>query len=189
MKQHSKRLLLFLTLFFCIGISFAQQREITGKIIDMAGTPVANASVLVKGTKNGVATDANGNFSIQVNGNKAVLAISSVNTEPKEVTVGQNAHLDIVLESNAKALGAVVVTALGITQKNRNLGYSVTTVKGEEITQTNTVNPITALQGKVAGVNINVMGAAGVQTSPSIQIRGQVFWETLPDRPTTNLFL
>lgn len=48
MKQHSKRLLLFLTLFFCIGISFAQQKEITGKVIDMAGTPVANASVLRK---------------------------------------------------------------------------------------------------------------------------------------------
>ena len=172
MKKFTQKLLLSTFLCFSAIIAFAQQREITGKVIDNTGSPVVNASVLIKGTKNGVATDANGNFSIKVAGTGSVLEITSVNTLPKEVKVGQSSHLDIVLESSSKELGAVVVTALGITQKNRNLGYSVTTVKGEEIDRTNSVNPITALQGKVAGVNISVMGAAGIQTSPSIQIRG-----------------
>ena len=70
------------------------------------------------------------------------------------------------------ALEEVVVTALGIKKDDKKLGYAVTTVKGDEIARTNTINPITALQGKVAGVNINVMTANGVQSSPSIIIRG-----------------
>jgi iron complex outermembrane receptor protein len=69
-------------------------------------------------------------------------------------------------------LDNVVVTALGISKKDRKLGYALTTVKGEEVQRANTISPITALQGKVAGLNINVMGASGVQSSPSIIIRG-----------------
>lgn len=172
MKKFTQKLLLSTFLCFCALATFAQQRDVTGTVVDNNGARIANASVLEKGTKNGVATDANGDFTIKLNNPDAVLVVTSVSTNPQEVKVGKSTHLDIVVESSTKELGAVVVTALGITQKNRNLGYSVTTIKGDEINRTNTVSPITALQGKVAGVNINVMGAAGIQTSPSIQIRG-----------------
>ncbi|WP_225974763.1 TonB-dependent receptor plug domain-containing protein [Arachidicoccus ginsenosidivorans] len=57
-------------------------------------------------------------------------------------------------------------------KENKNLGYAVTTVAGDDITRTNSINPIAALQGKVAGLQINVMNSAGVQTSPYIQLRG-----------------
>ncbi|MEO9022829.1 MAG: SusC/RagA family TonB-linked outer membrane protein [Ginsengibacter sp.] len=172
MKKLTRKLLLCSIFCFCAIITFAQQRTVTGTIKDNNGAPVVNASVIVKGTTSGVATDANGHFSISVNSSDAVLVISSVNYKSKEVAVRQSNNLSIIMEGDNAAMQEVVVTALGITQKNRNLGYSVSTIKGEEIDRTNTVNPITALQGKVAGVNINVMGAAGIQTSPSIQIRG-----------------
>ncbi len=172
MKNFIQKLLLLS--FFCFSaiFSFAQQKNVQGSVKNNTGDPVVNASVLEKGTSNGVSTNADGDFSITVKSPKSVLVISSVNFKSKEIPVGALSQLNIVLEAGSGEMQEVVVTALGIKQQNRKLGYSVTTVKGDELTRTNTVNPITALQGKVAGVNINVMGAAGVQTSPSIQIRG-----------------
>ncbi|MDQ2720643.1 MAG: SusC/RagA family TonB-linked outer membrane protein [Bacteroidota bacterium] len=172
MKKLTRRILLCGLLCFFVAIASAQQREITGTVRDASGNPVENASVLVKGTTKGEPTNAAGHFTISINNPKAVLVISSVNFKSKEITVGQNSALDITLEAGTGSLNEVVVTAYGIKKSNKNLGYSETTVGGDEIARTNTVNPITALQGKVAGVQVNVMSSAGVQTSPYIQIRG-----------------
>ena len=172
MKKIIQKLLLCSAFCFCAAISFAQQKEITGTVKGSDGTPVANASVLVKGTPKGVATNANGHFTISVNSPKAVLVVSSVNFNTLEVTVGDRSSLDVVLQPSSNALNAVVVTAFGITKKASTLGYANTTVSGKEIERTNTINPIAALQGKVAGVTINTMSASGVQTSPYMQIRG-----------------
>ena len=172
MKKLTQRILLCTMMCFFVAIASAQQRTVTGTVKDNSGLPVENASVLVRGTTNGVATDAAGNFSINVAGPKAFLVISSVNFKTKEIQVGQNTTLNVSLEAGTGALNAVVITAYGIKKQNKNLGYSETTVSGDEIARTNTVNPITALQGKVAGVQVNVVSSAGVQTSPYIQIRG-----------------
>ncbi len=172
MKKLTKIIFLCSLLFFAVGIVSAQQRIITGIVKDATGNPVSNASVLIKGTTKGEATDINGHFSISITNPNAVLVFSSVNFKSKEVAVGTNSVLNVTLEPGEGSLNAVVITAYGIKKTNKNLGYSETTVSGDEIARTNTVNPITALQGKVAGVQVNVMSSAGVQTSPYIQIRG-----------------
>lgn len=172
MKQRLKRLLMFLSIFLCAAIVSAQERQVSGTVRNSNGDPIGNASYLIKGSKAGGVTNENGQFNITVKSPKTVLVISSVNYKPREIAVGQNTSLSITLEQDSGSLGAVVVTALGIRKDDKKLGYAVTTVKGEELTRTNTINPISALQGKVAGVNINVMTANGVQSSPSIQIRG-----------------
>ena len=90
MKKITQKLMLCTFLCFCAAMSFAQQREITGTVKDNNGAPVANASVVVKGTTKGVATNSNGNFSIPVSGSNPVIVISSVGYKPKDVVVGQS---------------------------------------------------------------------------------------------------
>ena len=98
MKQKSKRLLLFLSMFFCVVVTSAQERQITGTVKNSDNTPIANASYLIKGTKTGGLTDENGHFTISVKGPNTVLVFSYVNFKTKEVTVGKNSSLDITLE-------------------------------------------------------------------------------------------
>jgi iron complex outermembrane recepter protein len=172
MKKTNPKFLLCLLLSFCMSIAWAQQRKISGTVKDEKGNPIAGATYHVKGTNISGATDDKGNFSLEVSDPNAVLEVSSVSFNNKEIRIGENTTVNIVLEGGADSMNEIVVTALGVNKQNRKLGYAVTTLKGDEINRTNTVNPITALQGKVAGVNVNVMTAGGVQTSPFIQIRG-----------------
>lgn len=171
MKGKLKQQLLFLLFFFSTVIADAQNRQITGTVKDNTGTPVINASVIVKGTSTGASTDASGHFSISVKGPGSVLEISSVGFQNKEVTVGQSSTIDIVLTSGATAMQEVVVTALGISKQKRQLGFSITEVKGEDLAKTNEVNPVNALQGRVAGVQID-QGAGGLFGNSKIIIRG-----------------
>lgn len=171
MKKITQKLLLSTFLCFCAAISFAQQREITGTVKDNNGAPVANASVLVKGTKNGTATNAEGNFSISVTGSNPVIVVSSVGYQPNEIKVGQSNHLVFTLIAGSNSMQEVVVTALGIKQQKRSLGYATTTVSADEITKTAPTNFAAALYGKVPGMR--VASAPGGSTSGvAIQLRG-----------------
>ena len=171
MEKLSKQLFLFLALFFSVTIVTAQERQITGTVKDNKGAPVTNASVLIKGTPTGVATNLNGNFSISVKGPNAILVISSVGYETKEVAVGANSVLNIELEGGTGTMQEVVVTALGISKQKRQLGYSITEVKGDDLAKTNEVNPVNSLIGRVAGVQID-QGAGGLFGNSKILIRG-----------------
>ncbi|MEO6069981.1 MAG: SusC/RagA family TonB-linked outer membrane protein [Chitinophagaceae bacterium] len=172
MKKMTPRFWLCLLFSFCVGLVAAQQRTITGTVKDDKGNPVVGATYLVKGTNMGGVTNDKGMFTVMVDGANPVIVLSSVGFASREVKVGQGNNLTFSLTPDDGAMQEVVVTALGVRKKDKNLGYAVTTLKGEELTRTNTVNPIAALQGKVAGVNVNVVSAGGVQTSPFIQIRG-----------------
>ncbi|MEO9004254.1 MAG: TonB-dependent receptor plug domain-containing protein, partial [Ginsengibacter sp.] len=170
MKQ-SKRLFLILALLFSSAIVFAQEKQITGTVNDNTGSPVANASVLIKGTNVGTTTDANGHFSISTKGPGTVLEISSVGFESKDIPVGQNNVMEVVLDAGKSTMQEVVVTALGISKQKRQLGFSITEVKGDDLAKTNEVNPVNALQGRVAGVQID-QGAGGLFGNSKIVIRG-----------------
>ena len=171
MMKTTLRVLLVVLLSSWATLAMAQQKQVTGNVKDAKGTPVVGASVLEKGTTNGSSTDENGNFSITVSGAKSILLISSVGMASQEVTVGSNNSLTIALKSSEGTMDAVVVTALGISKQKKALGYSVTEVKGSELAKTNEVNPINALQGKVAGVQID-QGAGGLFGNTKIVIRG-----------------
>jgi iron complex outermembrane receptor protein len=146
----------------------AQQTPITGTVRDNNAQGLPGATVTEKGTTNKVLTDASGNFLIKVHP-KATLVISFVGFETKEVPASQ--EMSIVLEQLSQTLNEVVVTGFGTKKSTRKLSYSVTEVKGSDLTRANTPNVINALQGKVPGVMIN-QGASGPQSSSRIRIRG-----------------
>ncbi|MGJ7030816.1 SusC/RagA family TonB-linked outer membrane protein [Niabella hirudinis] len=162
----------FFALLLSCGSLLAQVRHtVTGAVTDDAGAAVAGASVIEKGTTNGVAADEQGRFSITV-GAAATLVVSAAGFETTEVKPGSSAEVAITLKSLMKSEGEVVVTALGISKQKRQLGYSVTEIKGSDLAKTNEVNPINALQGRVAGVQIDMGGAGGLMANSKIIIRG-----------------
>jgi iron complex outermembrane receptor protein len=170
MRKQAIRYLLSCLLLTASFAAFSQQRTISGVLLDERNEPVAGASVVEKGTPNGTSSDAAGNFTLNVRPG-ATLLISAVGFDTKEIPVGEQTSLSISLTPATTELGGVVVTALGISKEKRQLGYSVTELKGADVARTNEINPINALQGKAAGVQID-QGAGGLFGNTRILIRG-----------------
>lgn len=148
-----------------------QSGTCTGIVKDATGETVIGASVVVKGTTNGVITGVNGDFSLTNVKKGDVIQISFVGYKTQEIT-WDGKSMNIVLEDDTQTLQEVVVTALGLPKQAKSVGYATTRVSTTEIERANAINPVNALQGKVAGVQINVGGASGVTSSSSITIRG-----------------
>ena len=143
---------------------------IRGKVTDDKGAPVVGASVRVRGSKEGVPTDADGVFSIKVPKGSTLL-ISSIGYATKEVEATKDETIAIVLQAANKEVSEVVVTGFGETRQKRSLGYAVTQVSGDDIRATMQVNPISALQGMVTGLQVQP-GVAGAASTPRILLRG-----------------
>jgi len=133
---------------------------VSGKVTGSGGGALAGVSVSVKGTTIGTSTDSAGNYTIKVSDSNAVLVFSYVGFAPQEVTVGSRSTINISITSSALELNSVVVVGYG-TQKKRDLTGSVTSVKGDDIARLPNTNPISSLQGKVAGLTVTNSGAAG----------------------------
>lgn len=161
--------LLMLMVFFQTG--FAQSRTISGKVTDSKdGSPVPNASVLVKGTNQGTTTDAGGSFRIVVDNNDAVLIISSVGFVQLEYPVGSQTVVSIALSSAQSTLSEVVVVGYGTVRK-RDLTGAVATVSSKDFVKGALQTPEQLIAGKVAGVQITPnSGAPG--SGSRIRIRG-----------------
>ncbi len=166
--------MLFVCLVISIGIVTAQTSKVTGVVTSADdGEPVVGASILVKGTTTGTITDIDGKFTINnVPSNAKVLVVSYVGMISQEVLI-KPGSLKIVLKSDAKALDEVVVTAMGISREKKALGYAVSEVKGDEMIKARggLSNPVNALQGKVAGLQIS-SGTGSMGGSSKILIRG-----------------
>ncbi len=171
MKKLTQKLLLCVLLSCCVALARAQERTITGTVRDNNGAPIDKASVLVKGTTKGVATNATGDFNITVNGPSAVLEISSVNFKSKEITVGKSSTVNVVLEGGIGTIQEVVVTALGIQKSKKSLGYAVQEVKGQTLVEARELNLVNDLSGKVAGLQV-VRAGNGPTGSSQILLRG-----------------
>lgn len=146
-------------------------QQINGTVSSSDGTPLPGVSVAVKGTNVGITTDANGKYSLNA-GSTARLVFSFVGYNSQEVTVGNRTIIDIRLTEDSQSLQEVVVTALGIKKDAKKLGYATSTVGAEQLTENRQPNFMNALQGKVAGVNIQSLGTGPGGTS-KIRIRGQ----------------
>lgn len=158
----------FLVLFFQLAIG--QTVEVSGRITDANGTPIANVTVLESGTKNGTTTDASGTFKLSVKKN-AALEISSVGFETVFTSASGGRPLNIQLKQAGQSLSEVVVTASGIRREKKALGYAVSTINADEILQKSEPDILRGMQGKIPGVDIRVgQGAPGASTR--IQIRG-----------------
>jgi len=144
---------------------------VTGRVTSADdGSALPGVSVVEKGTSKGTTTDANGRYQIQI-ASDGTLVFSFIGMTNQEVAVGNRTSVDVQLATDIKALQEVVVTAQGISRERRALGYAVSNLGSERVTQISEPDPLRAIQGKIAGVN--VIGASGVSGSASrITIRG-----------------
>jgi len=167
-----KKLSVFIALIAFFGLSLvnAQTREITGSVTSAEdGLGVIGANVIVKGTTVGVATDIDGNFSINVPEGYNVLTFDALGFAPQEITI-TGSVINVILKSANIALDEVVVIGYG-TQKKSEMTGAVAKVKTEQLSIAPVASPEQALQGKVAGVQIvNTSGRAG--SSAQISVRG-----------------
>lgn len=165
-----KKLTLLLTCFFIsMGLAVAQNVRITGSVVDEYGDPVIGASVSVKGNAAiGTVTDVEGLFSLNVPSSAQTLVVRFLGMRTTEVAVSERVH--VVLQSDEQLLDEVVVTALGVSRDRKTLGYSVSSIKGEDIANSKAVNAMAALQGKVAGVDISSSQTPG--GTQNVTVRG-----------------
>ena len=152
-----------------IAATQQQTHVLTGRIVDNNGEAIIGANVVVKGTTNGTVTDIDGNFSIEADPN-SVLNISYIGYLSKEIVVGNQKTINVVLLEDTKTLDEVVVIGYG-TQKKADLTGSVANVSTDDLnTQSNTTIG-QALQGKIAGVDIVSQGGAP-GGSTRVMVRG-----------------
>ncbi|MFW9623691.1 SusC/RagA family TonB-linked outer membrane protein [Bacteroides graminisolvens] len=147
-----------------------QQRVVNGTIIDELGEPMIGVSVLIKGTSVGTITDFDGKFSLKVSANNSVLVVSYIGYQTQNLEIGNKSSLNIQMKPDTKTLEEVVVIGYG-TVKKRDLTGAVTSIKSSDVTLNPGSNPMEALQGKVAGLDITKSsGQAG--SGVSMQLRG-----------------
>ena len=163
---------LLLCLIIGIGIVSAQTKSVRGTVISAEDNePIIGASVLIKGTGIGTITNIDGEFTLEAPSTAETLVVSYLGMTAQEIAIGSNlSSFRIVLRSNL-LLDEVVVTAMGVSREKKSLGYAVQEVKGDELSEARENNFVSALSGKIAGVNIT--GASGnMGGSSRITIRG-----------------
>lgn len=150
--------------------SYAQTLTVKGTVTSASDKePMIGATVQVKGTGNGSITGLDGDYILTNVSSNAVLVFSSIGFDTQEIPVNGKTVINVELKESTELLEEVVVIGYG-TVKKSDLTSSISTVKGEEITQTVTGNAMDALQGKVNGVQVASGGGPG--TTPKVLIRG-----------------
>ncbi|MDR0893104.1 MAG: SusC/RagA family TonB-linked outer membrane protein [Mediterranea sp.] len=149
----------------------ADERTLTGTVVDSNKEPLIGVSVQVKGTTDGGITDMDGNYRVVTRKANPILVFSYVGYKTQEIAVKGNAPLSVTMEDDSQALDEVVVTALGIKREKKMLGYAVQEVKSDQLNQTGDPSVTSALEGKVAGLQMNTAGT-GLGGSTKITIRG-----------------
>jgi len=154
-----------------IGISWASaQTKVTGVVTSADdGQPVIGASVVVKGTTHGTITDVNGKFTVTLPENAKTLVFSYVGMVTQERAAEPT--MRVVMKSTAQQMNEVVVTALGISKSERSLGYAATTISNNDLTKSRSGDVISALSGKIPGVQVSST-SSDPGASNSIIIRG-----------------
>ncbi|HEV8284025.1 MAG TPA: TonB-dependent receptor [Chitinophagaceae bacterium] len=161
--------LLFMAVVLTAGQLWAQ-RTITGKVTDDKGSPVPNASVLVKGTQIGTVSQADGSFSLNVPANAKALVISAVDMEPQELNIGTQATINAILKTSEKSLSEVVVVGYG-TQRRKEVTGSVSQINGNKLKDQPLQSFEQGLSGRAAGVNISIPNGV-LGNPPMIRVRG-----------------
>lgn len=164
-----KRLnLIILCLLLGIGSAIAQTLKVEGKVVEESGEPVVGATVIIKGTTKGVTSDVDGNFTIVVPNNKAMLVISFLGYETQEIRAA--AKVKVVLKESSQTLEEVVVTGMAKMDKRLFTG-ATDRLTAEDVKLDGLPEISRALEGRSAGVSVqNVSGTFG--TAPKIRVRG-----------------
>ncbi|RDC64160.1 SusC/RagA family TonB-linked outer membrane protein [Adhaeribacter pallidiroseus] len=166
MKKH----FLLVWCLFSVHLLLAQDAvPISGRVTDAKTSEALIAvSVLVKGTSSGAQTDVDGNFTVNAPANGS-LVFSYIGYQDQEVAINNRTTINVQLTTDANQLNEVVVVGYGSQQK-RDVTGSITSVKGDELVKQSSQNPVSSIQGRVAGVQITNAGSPG--SSPQVRIRG-----------------
>jgi TonB-dependent starch-binding outer membrane protein SusC len=169
-KHSCKKMLLVFMMLLSVSITYAQERIINGSVTDANGAALPGVSVILKGTTSGVVTNIDGNFSIKVPGNDAVLKFSYIGYNSSEVVVGEQTTVITTLQEDVTEMEQVVVIGYGV-QKKSDLTGAIASVSSEQLLKTPSSGTVQALQGKAAGVQVisnSGMPGAGIQ----VRVRG-----------------
>lgn len=165
-----KKYLLIICCLCTYMLAFAQQRTVTGTVVDDLGQPLIGVSIFEKGTTNGVITDMDGNFSLKLTSENPTLVFSYIGYKTQEVSVGGKTTLNVTMSEDAEQLDEVVVVGYGV-QKKSSMTASVSSVSSKEIVKTMSSNVASTLQGRMPGVDIvQQAGVAGADVN--ILVRG-----------------
>jgi TonB-linked SusC/RagA family outer membrane protein len=171
----NRTIVLILLFFFSLlltAASFGQSsRDVTGKITNADGSPLAGVSIVEKGTRNGTSSKEDGSYKIMVSQARAHLIISFVGFKSKEVVVGGGSVINVVLEQGEGELERLVVVGYG-TQKKRDVTGSIVSVSAKTLSEVPAVNVGVGLQGRAAGLEVQQVGTTPGAT-PVIRIRGE----------------
>ena len=162
-----------LALLFAGSAGAQETKTIKGMVRDVTGEPLIGASVIEKGTNNGVITDVDGNFTLTVPAD-ATLSIAYMGYATREIHLAKRkkqGDLRVTLREDSQQLKEVVVTAMGIKKDTKRLGYAVSTIESDEIVKAGATNFASARYGKAPGIRITQTqgGSAG---AVSINVRG-----------------
>lgn len=163
------RVLLTLAMALIMQISFAQQRTVTGTVVDEAGLPLPGVTILIKGMATGSQTDFDGKYSIQA-APTDILVFSFIGMQRREIPATTET-INVTLQEEATMLEGVVVTAVGIRREKSSIGAATTTLRSDQITRGAQANISDAIKGKVAGVTIS-NASTDPGASSGIIIRG-----------------
>ena len=150
--------------------TFAQQKDITGVVIDNHNEPLIGVSIQEKGTTNGTITNIDGQFSLQVNSG-ATLVFSYVGYKSQEIVVGSQSNINVTLEEDSEQLDEVVVTAYGGTQLRSKMTNSISKVDQTMLSTGVHTNPAQALSGTVAGLRVQ-QTSGNPNATPTLVLRG-----------------
>ncbi|MFY0686603.1 MAG: SusC/RagA family TonB-linked outer membrane protein [Cyclobacteriaceae bacterium] len=162
-----------LSMFLSGLVLFAYaQRTVSGKVVSAAdGSSVPGVTIIVKGTSNGVTSDVDGNYSLNLEEGQDILIFSFIGLATQEINIGSRSVIDVSMTEDVEQLQEVVVTAFGLERDKDQLGYSAQNVSSESMMKSSETNLINAMNGKVAGVQITSAGGAPGASS-NILIRG-----------------
>ncbi len=163
------RLILVLVGTFLMINVYAQKRTVSGKVTDLAtNEPVPGVNIVEKGTVNGVISDTNGKYVLNVD-SKSVLVFSFIGYASQEIQVGGKTSIDVKLASETLGIDEVVVTGY-TTEKKADITGSVSVVRMKDITSVPTGNAMSSLEGRLPGVNITTDGTpGGVNTAAAVR--------------------
>jgi TonB-dependent starch-binding outer membrane protein SusC len=164
MQQLYRRLGMMVMLIVLSSSTLLAQRTVTGNVIDEYNEGLPGVTIQVKGTATGTATDANGNFSIEVPGNDAILVFSFIGYFAKEEVVGNRSTINVEMVPDVQTLTEMVVTGYAVQEK-RDITGAVGTVKREELLAVPAATVENQLQGRLAGVNVTNSGQPGAAST------------------------
>ena len=156
-------------MFLCTSLAFAQTIKVTGTVTDKMG-PVIGATIMVKNSTNGTVTDIDGHYRLEASiGDILTFSFVGYNTVEKEVK-SNNPMINVELTDDVQAIDEVVVTAIGIKQQKKKIGYTTQQINSDVLNATPSLNVGSALSGQVAG--LLVANPTGIFQAPSFKLRG-----------------